>query len=266
MNDPTRREFLAMIGAATAAMLVPASAGDIFELPESDWKRWQRTLFESASPRRYLSNVHTDAKMHLGGIGTGNFEIGADGQLTNWQLFNTLRDGYVPFHFAIKAGATARLLQTAGGPDWPRVSQIEMTGEYPLATLRFVEEALPVKVELELFSPFTPLDSGNSSIPLAVFNFRVRNPTDQPLAVSLAALITNPVGYAAIGEIRGTAHPSFGWNVNQHFKDGRCNGIAVARTEWQGTEIGPFRIAFTCLPIGFLSHQTRVSETRIMLT
>ena len=37
--------------------------------------------------------------MHLGGIGTGNVEIGADGQLTTWQLFNTLRDGQVPFYF-----------------------------------------------------------------------------------------------------------------------------------------------------------------------
>ena len=53
--------------------------------------------------------------MHLGGIGTGNFEIGADGQLTTWQLFNTLRDGQVPLHFLIRAGATTKLLQTAGG-------------------------------------------------------------------------------------------------------------------------------------------------------
>lgn len=226
-NGPTRREFLAMIGAATAAMLVPGSARAVFELPESDWKQWQQTLFASASPRRYLSNVHTDARMHLGGIGTGNFEIGADGQLTNWQLFNTLRDGYVPFYFAIKAGTTVRLLQTAGGPDWPRVSQIEMTGEYPLATLAFVDEALPVKVELESFSPFTPLDSGNSSIPLAVFNFRVHNPFGQPLAVSLAAMLANPVGYAAIGQIRGTAHPSLGWNVNQGLKDGRATGLLL---------------------------------------
>ncbi len=245
MNDPTRREFLAMIGAATAAMLVPGSARAVFELPESDWKRWQRTLFESASPRRYLSNVHTDARMHLGGIGTGNFEIGADGQLTNWQLFNTLRDGHVPFYFAIKAGTTARLLQIAGGPDWPRVSQIEMTGEYPLATLRFVEEALPVKVELELFSPFTPLDSGNSSIPLAVFNFRVHNPTGQPQAVSLAAMLTNPVGYAAIGEIRSTAHPSLGWNVNQCFKNSRATGLLLRAQ--RGKEPKLDRTASICL-------------------
>ena len=42
--------------------------------------------------------------MHLGGIGTGNFEIGSDGQFTTWQLFNTLRDGYVPLCFGVKAG------------------------------------------------------------------------------------------------------------------------------------------------------------------
>ena len=226
-NDLTRREFLAMTGAAAAAMLVPGSASAVFELPESDWKRWQQTLFASAAPRRYLSNVHTDARMHLGGIGTGNFEIGADGQFTNWQLFNTLRDGYVPFYFAIKAGSTARLLQTAGGPDWPRVHRIEMTGEYPLATLHFVDEALPVKVELESFSPFTPLDSSNSSIPLAVFNFRMHNSSHQPLPVSLAAMLTNPVGYAAIGEIHGTVHPSVGWNVNQCFKNSRTTGVLL---------------------------------------
>jgi hypothetical protein len=33
------------------------------------------------------------------------------------------------FYFAVKNGATARLLRTAGGPDWPRVQQIEMTGK-----------------------------------------------------------------------------------------------------------------------------------------
>jgi len=227
-GDPTRREFLAMLGVAATTMLLPAAARDLFELSDDDWKRWRQTVLESAAPRRYWSNIHTDAGMHLGGVGTGNFEIGADGRLTSWQLFNTLRDGSVPFCFAIKAGTTARLLQTAGGPDWPRVKQIEMTGEYPLATLRFVDEALPVKVELEAYSPFTPLDSDNSSIPVAIFNFRLHNPTSQPLTVSLAAMLTNPVGYAAIGELRRTEHPSVGWNVNQVFKAGCATGLLMS--------------------------------------
>jgi len=120
--------------------------------------------------------------MHLGGIGTGNFEIGADGQFTTWQLFNTLRDGQVPFYFVVKAGGAARLLQTAGGPDWPRVKQIEMIGEYPVAALRFRDPDLPVQLELTAFSPFAPLDSSFSSLPVAVLcsAFRIRPSRSRP--------------------------------------------------------------------------------------
>src|SRR5581483_198273 len=95
---PNRREFIGMMGAATAAMLVPGAAWAAFQLPEPELRRWQRGLLD-APPRRYHSSIHGDARLHLGGIGTGNFEIGADGQFTTWQLFNTLRDGRVPFYF-----------------------------------------------------------------------------------------------------------------------------------------------------------------------
>jgi non-lysosomal glucosylceramidase len=224
-GDLTRREFLVLMGAATGAMLVPGSSRAVFELPESDWKRWQQTLFEAALPRRYLSNVHTDARMHLGGIGTGNFEIGVDGQLTTWQLFNTLRDGQIPFYFCVKAGDVTKLLQTAGGPGWPRVQRIEMTGEYPLAKLRFEDDDLPVQLELDAFTPFVPLDTDTSSLPLALFRFRVHNPTEQTQMVSLSALLMNPVGYDANGEIHGDSHPNFSGNVNEIYSEGRTSSL-----------------------------------------
>src|ERR1700716_3211035 len=100
-------------------------------------------LLKHSAPRKYHSGTHSDARMHLGGIGTGNFEIGADGQFTTWQLFNTLRDGYVPLCFGVKAGSTAKILQTAGGPEGvDRVKSIELTGDYPIATLRFEDRDL----------------------------------------------------------------------------------------------------------------------------
>lgn len=178
----------------------------------------------SGGPRAYLSNRHTDARMHLGGIGTGNVEIGVDGQLTAWQLFNTLRDGYVPCFFIIKAGDVGRLLQTAGGPDLPRVQQIQMRGEYPIATLTFEDPALPVRLELEAFSPFSPLDTRLSSMPAAVFVFKVHNTTRTPVPVSIAMLMRNPAGYDAMGPAApvargpqdlGTNHPNFGGAVNR---------------------------------------------------
>lgn len=216
-----------MIGAGAAATFFAEPVLGAFDLPPDELKKWKASLFRPAAPRIYISDKHTDARMHLGGIGTGNFEIGADGQLTTWQLFNTLRDGEVPFYFAIKAGSAAKLLQTAGGPEWPRVQGIEMSGEYPIATLRFRDADLPVQLELEAFSPFEPLDSGFSSMPLAVFKFRAHNPTSETQTVSLAAMLTNPVGYAAIGEMENGSHPSLGWNVNESIREGRARGFLL---------------------------------------
>jgi non-lysosomal glucosylceramidase len=220
-----RREFLGLGGAGAAATMLGSPAWGAFELPTDELQRWRRDLLAPAQPRLYYSDKHTDARMHLGGIGTGNFEIGVDGQITTWQLFNTLRDGHVPFHFLIRAGATTKLLQTAGGPDWPCIKQIEMTGEYPVAVLRFRDPDLPVQVELTAFSPFAPLDARVSSMPLAAFVFRIKNPTQQKQTVSLAALMQNPVGYDAAGENNSATNPCFGGNVNEVLREGRAGGL-----------------------------------------
>jgi uncharacterized protein (DUF608 family) len=225
--DLNRRDFLGLVGAGAAATLLASPAWAAFELPPDEFKRWQRELMMPAQPRRYLSDRHTDARMHLGGIGTGNFELGADGQFTTWQLFNTLRDGQVPFYFLARAGGTTKLLQTAGGPDWPRVARIEMTGEYPAAVLRFMDPDLPVQIELTAFSPFAPLDERFSEQPLAAFAFRIHNPTDRSQMVSLAALMQNPVGYEAQNENRSNHHPSFGGNLNEALCEGRAQGLLL---------------------------------------
>jgi len=223
-SELSRRDFIGLMGAGTTALLT-APAWGAFELPADELERWRRELFAPAKPRVYLSDRHTDARLHLGGIGTGNFEMGADGRLGTWQLFNTLRDGQVPFHFVVKAGQTARLLQAAGGPEWPRVKQIEMTGDYPLASLRFDDAALPVQIQLRAFSPFAPLDAAFSSMPLAVFVFSIANPSTQPQTVSLAALMQNPVGYDAAGENNSSLNACFGHNINEVLQEGNARGL-----------------------------------------
>lgn len=236
-----RRDFLGLLSAGTAAVMLEPAA--LAPAATPDLAEWKRRLSERGAPRVYRSDTHTDARMHLGGIGTGNFEIGADGRLTTWQLFNTLRDGHVPFYFAVRAGGVARLLQTAGGPDWPRVPQIEMTGEYPVAQLRFRDPALPVKVELTAFSPFEPMNTRLSSMPLAAFVFRLTNPGAAPQTVSLAAFLQNPVGYDATEEptgrahavpgageterLRTNAHPKYGSNVNEPLRLGEAAGLLL---------------------------------------
>ncbi len=182
-------------------------------------------MLDMNTPRRYLSKTHLDARMPLGGIGTGNIEIGADGRLTTWQLFNTLKDGEVPFYFLLQAGNVTRLLQTNEGPDWPRIKEIEMTGEYPLALLRYKDQELPVGLELIAFTPFSPLETDFSSLPLVAFIFRITNPGRQPVKASLAALTTNPVGYDATLPLQQSSLPGVGGNVNVFFRHGTIAGV-----------------------------------------
>jgi uncharacterized protein (DUF608 family) len=204
---------------------------------------WKRELNRPAPPRRYRSGEHRDVRFPLGGIGTGGLELGVDGQFTTWQLWNTLRDGHVPFFFGIRAGGTAKLLQTAGGPPGiPGIALIEMTGEYPVATLRFQDPDLPVEVALTAFTPFSPLDTGLSSLPVACFVFRLHNPTDTPQTVSLGAFLQNTVGYDAFGPEQSfntvgfnavparwdNRHPNFGGNYNEPIRGERYTGIHFA--------------------------------------
>jgi len=85
--------------------------------------RWKKALMQASPATVYRSGVHSDARMHLGGIGTGNIEIGCDGQFTRWQLFNTLSDGLVPLMFAVKAGDTTRSFKRGRTGDWPTSSR-----------------------------------------------------------------------------------------------------------------------------------------------
>jgi len=221
----SRRQFLALAGAGAASAALPAAALDAWheqQATAADLDAWKAALRKPDRPRVYHSGLHRDARMHLGGIGTGNVELGADGQFTTWQLFNTWRDGHVPFHFALRAGDYAALLQTEGGPDWPKVERIEMRGEYPIATLRFAGKGMPVQVVMEAFSPFAPLDSRFSAIPAAVLVFRVHNPKRTKQTVSIAGFLQNPVGYDAAGPVEDRRHPNYGGNVNEAFAEGRA--------------------------------------------
>ncbi len=231
-DDLTRRDFISLVSAGTAGALLTSEGWPAWlnEQTPLELDEWKRQLYKASPPRLYRSDVHTDARMHLGGIGTGNIEIGADGQFTTWQLFNTLKDGSVPLYFGVKAGQTVKLLQTAGGPDWPRIQQVELTGEYPFAFLRFKDHELPVQMELAAFTPFAPLDTQFSSMPLAVLVFKLHNASTVAHTVSLAAFMQNPVGYEAVGKINGQAHPNFGGNLNEPFQENGATGL-VFRAE-----------------------------------
>jgi uncharacterized protein (DUF608 family) len=166
-------------------------------------------------PRIYAGRRLEMIAFPLGGIGTGSISLGGRGQLRDWEIFNRPDKGRSPRYafasiWARRAGAqpVARVLEarlmapyasTAGlGPNnAPGLSRLEsatFTGEFPLAHIDFADARLPVRVSLDAFSPFIPLDAEASGFPAAVLQYRVRNSGTAPATVSIAFTVDNPVG------------------------------------------------------------------------
>ncbi len=154
----------------------------------------------------------------LGGIGTGTISLGGRGQLRDWEIFNRPDKGNVPSYcfpaLWVQSGAAkplARVLEarleppyertsdglgSANVPGLPRLEGAIFTGAYPLARIEFRDAKLPVRVELEAFNPFVPLDVEASGLPVAILRYVIKNPGSAPAQVSVALSIENPVGGA----------------------------------------------------------------------
>jgi len=166
-----------------------------------------RTYDQTASAVRFL----------LGGIGTGNISLDQNARLTDFELFNRPNKGWrSPYTFfavrtespdgTVHAKALESQLQppydrSHGAHAWdvwglPRFRHSEMSGRTPFATYRLWDDALPIEAGLEAFTPFIPLATDDSSLPVAVLRYTVRNLTDQPLTVSVAGSMSNLTTYA----------------------------------------------------------------------
>lgn len=185
--------------------------------------------------RRWYSSDATQAKFLLGGIGTGNVSVGSRGQLCDWELWNSpQKGGQLSFtFFALRVQQQdetpqLRILESRlqvpheraqGYAAWesggvPRFARARLAGEVSRALVQLRDDAIPVEVDLDAFSPFVPLDEDSSGIPGAVLSYTVRNTSDAQLRVSLAGSIANPVGFAGYGlfgalKTEGEPHNAF---------------------------------------------------------
>lgn len=140
----------------------------------------------------------------LGGIGTGSVGLCGNGRLMDWEIFNHpdkgSYNGYT--HIAVRAEypdgrAVAKVLVGDTNRDWmgkyskgrshsygygadtysmagfPHFCEVTFDGEFPFAKLTFRDPGFPADVILTAFNPFIPLDSENSSLPVALFDVSV---------------------------------------------------------------------------------------------
>ncbi len=156
------------------------------------------------------------AKFLLGGLGTGNISIGSRGEMRDWEIFNWPGKGqFVPFSFfAIwtkEEGKqpVSKILESKIKPPYykshgflngelagiPRFEESTMIGKQPFVYIDLKDSEIPVQVKMEAFTPFIPLNADDSGIPTAIIKYRVYNPTNKPIDVSVVGTMANVVGF-----------------------------------------------------------------------
>lgn len=227
----TRRGFLATLGAAAGATLLPAipravagpfTADDtaIFPIPPDKkfTPAWLNLLTARGEPtawRKTRQQTHLIG-MPVGGIGCGQLYLGGDGRLWHWDIFNVppapdFRSTHGPHHavparpaspiehgFALRVAGTVRPLDVTG---W---DEVEFRGQYPIAGVTFRDGACPLRVVLEAFSPFIPLHEDDSSLPATFLSYKLHNDSDAAVEADLLGWIENPVCLSKRGDRRIT--------------------------------------------------------------
>jgi non-lysosomal glucosylceramidase len=209
-----------------------------------------RSMPSKSTPHRhiYRGNRLREIAFPLGGIGTGTLSLGGRGDLRDWEIFNHPGKGFhLPFTFFIgyfeseNGEGFARVLEsripppysgssglpTGRVPGLPRLRSNTFRGEYPFAWLHFHDDQLPVQLSLEAFNPFVPMDVESSSLPVAFFRWKVRNPTERALSVTIALCLLNPIGLTG-HELPGSRyHQQLGRNLNTWQEENVLRGILM---------------------------------------
>jgi len=201
---------------------------------------------------RIYDDTATEAAFLLGGIGTGNISIGARGELKDWEIFNKPGKGNkLPLSFFSiytreytrdsDKKITAKILESKIKPPYsgphgyrsgvldglgelaglPRLDKAEMKVEYPFVNIDFQDSRLPVRMTLEAFTPFIPLNPDDSGIPCCIFRYKAKNITNGPVDVTVAFSLLNVVGYDG-EEIK---FEDFYGNRNELRTEGKISGI-----------------------------------------
>ncbi|MHA6480966.1 GH116 family glycosyl-hydrolase [Paenibacillus sp. strain BS8-2] len=176
--------------------------------------------------RSMYEGPHTrEISFPLGGIGSGSIGLAGNGRLVDWEIFNRPNkrsfNGFS--HFAVKAERDgdvidARVLNgdlqspyvgqpIRGGPlhsgfgfgpdsqtlaGMPHFSEVTFKGQFPIAELKFEEPAFPGDVRLTAFNPFIPLQEDDSSLPVALFEWELKNTETSPITYTVCLSAGNP--------------------------------------------------------------------------
>ena len=157
-------------------------------------------LFEAGERKEYAGENLTNIQFPTGGLGGGTIIMNGQGERNIWQIFNNFTQATMPesfFAIQTKTGdqtPITRQLQTSEG-NFRAMDSLTFEGEYPMGWYHFFDNQIPVDVDLEVFSPFIPLDAKNTALPCVIYTFKATNNTNSTVDVNFLATQKNPIGY-----------------------------------------------------------------------
>jgi len=180
---------------------------------------WMARLHEDAGRKVYRGEELETIGMPCCGVAAGQLYVRGDGTLAQWWIANNSQftgygaDCYKTYRppSPLDQGFRIWIEDEAGRRTGRDLScegfdAIEFIGEYPIAEIRYrtrEKPALPVEVDLEVFSPFIPLSAKDSSLPATVLHFTVRNTSAGPVKAHLTGWLQNGVLLEQAGEYAG---------------------------------------------------------------
>ena len=197
-------------------------------------KEFRNPTFDEKT-RTYI-NSPTYRGFPLGGIGTGGVSLFADGGFsecrTAYNWFCAVRDLRGSFFALRTVDATgtvaSRLLRKIHHHSRefsvPNIAETRFRGQVPRFELEFTDSDLPVTAKLTGFTPLIPHNVKDSSLPAALFDLVVTNPTDQQVAVSALFSWQNPLGRTGTAGSPLTWKHTFKTDVSRYCKNGLPTG------------------------------------------
>ena len=212
---------MARFGLTALKSLLRRTPRPHWQAPEASWSRRFGQGWESPYTVRYASNLDDGPNhgMPLGGFGAGCIGRAPDGNFNLWHLdggehwFGTLPDCQFALFESNGQRQRAHALAVQPSADGSRPDSGEplsswqwypasdgqrSTGDYaaryPLSWTHY-SGVFDAELSCEAFSPILPGNYRQSSYPVAVFVWTLRNPSKQPLDLSLLLSWRNSCGW-----------------------------------------------------------------------
>lgn len=225
--------------------------------------------------RRFTGEALREIAFPLGGIGTGTVSLGGFGNLRDWEIFNRPnKHSLLPFTFvAVRLSGgelkkpLVRVLERQPLPPFagqdgvprettlglPRFPDATFTGSYPFAHVQLRDRRLPVSVALEAFNPMIPLETADSSLPVAILTYRFTSRATAKLDLAVAFSMMNPAGYGGVGKLHDRRASFFGENLNQFRRDRDSGGLLFSSAKYgpDTTEYGTLALVTSARDLSY---------------